>query len=118
MNNAHEHNSPETGEAQGRARAGFVDLQMPGDPEQMDWQALRSRLFTSREKEPALPVSAASPRRLYRRGSFHGCAASALTVYQESSRFVNPDGSSNGKPAGANVSAVAEFDVSGGRGQE
>jgi hypothetical protein len=115
MNIAHHHQAPETGDAQGRAGAGFADLQLPGDVRQIDWSALRSRLFAAQDM---LGNSGAnSTPRLHLRGSFDGCAASTLTTYSETSRFVNLDGSSNGKSAQSNTLPVAVEKTSGERGQ-
>ncbi|HUD29759.1 MAG TPA: hypothetical protein VMQ93_12865 [Novosphingobium sp.] len=115
MNIAHQHKAPETGDAQGRAGAGFADLRLPGDLRQIDWSALRQRLFAARDVVGVSGEDAAP--KLHLRGSFHGCAASTLTTYQESSRFVNLDGSSNGKPADGNNPPVAEANEIGERGQ-
>jgi hypothetical protein len=115
MNIAHNQKAPETGDAQGRAGAGFADLQLPGDVGQIEWHALRSRLFAEQEKLGLQDTNSAP--RLHLRGSFDGCAASTLTTYQEWSRFVNLDGSSNGKSAEGNTPPVAVENECGERGQ-
>jgi len=115
MNIARIHITPQTGEAQGRAGDEFVDLPFPADLQQIDWQALRSRLFASRDTL-AMPFADAGASRLHLRGSFDGGAASKLTTYQGSSTIVNLDGSSNGKPIDGNNPPVADVNANGDRG--
>ncbi|AOR77630.1 hypothetical protein [Novosphingobium resinovorum] len=81
----------------------------------IDWQALRSRLFATHDRLGVLGEDAAATR-LRLRGSFDGCAASALNAYEECSRNVNLDASSNGKPVGRKDSPVADVNDSGERG--
>jgi hypothetical protein len=118
MNIAHHHKIPETGDEQGCAGAGAdfgpADLRLPGDLRQIDWTALRSRLFAAHDRLGTMDNAGA---RLHLRGSFHGCAASTLTTYQEWLQFVNLDGSSNGKSIGGNTPPVADVNECGERGQ-
>ncbi|WP_148649454.1 hypothetical protein [Novosphingobium barchaimii] len=115
MNIARNHLAPNTGDAQGRAGDEFVDLQFPADLAHIDWQALRSRLFASRDTLAVMTTDSAASR-LHLRGSFDGYAANRLTTYQTSLRPVNLDGSSNGKPADGTTSTAADANDNGERG--
>ncbi|MEE4452009.1 hypothetical protein [Novosphingobium resinovorum] len=132
MNVARHHITPENGEAPGRtpvctpvhARAGAGDApsgeHLPADLTAIDWRALRSRLFATHDRLGVLGEDAAATR-LRLRGSFDGCAASALSAYEpnayeESSRDINPDASSNGKSGTGKDSSVADVSDSGERG--
>lgn len=115
MDIARNHITPETGDAQGRAREGLADLQLPADLHHIDWQALRSRLFATREMAGTLGADAAASR-LHLRGSFDGCAASMLTTYQASLTSINHGGSSNRKPEDGTNDTVADVDGNGERG--
>ena len=119
MNIAHDHKTSRVGRPQGRAD----DTSEEGRSEEarpaIDWQDLRSRLFAARQF-PAVIASAAAPDsrplRLRIRGSFDGCAASALNTYEEGSASVNRTASSYLKPGGDNVSSVAGNSSTGRRG--
>ncbi len=123
MNVAPHHMTPETGDAPGRTAGipavpgcdGLSEGHLPADPAMIDWQALRSRLFATHDRLGVLGEDAAATR-LRLRGSFDGCAASALNAYEECSRNVNLDASSNGKPVGGKDSPVADVNDSGERG--
>lgn len=127
MNIARNHITPDRGEASGRTVQGGGDgpsgvlsgdsspVDLPADLQSIDWQALRSRLFATHDMLGVLGEDAAASR-LRLRGSFDGCAASALHAYEESSRNVNLDASSNGKPNGGKDSRVADVNGSGERG--
>jgi len=114
MNMAHDHKPPLPGEAQERATEELPELRLP-----IDWQALRARLFAARQLQAALdPQATQESLRLRLRGSFDGCAASVLTTYQGTSTSVNPDASSNGKPAEGTFLPVADRTSTGARGQK
>ncbi len=125
MNVARNHIAPQTGDAPGRAGDGLSYDGMPGlppfadpqavDPPVIDWHALRSRLFATHDRLGVLGEDAAASR-LRLRGSFDGCAASALHAYEESSRPINLDASSNGKPVQGKDNPVADVNGSGERG--
>lgn len=131
MNIARNHITPDTGEAPGRTVHGGgravpgglseedppfdPALALTGDPQSIDWQALRSRLFATHDMLGVLGEDAAASG-LRLRGSFDGCAASALNAYEEYSRDVNLDASSNRKSNGSKDSRVADVNGSGERG--
>ncbi|AXB75241.1 hypothetical protein [Novosphingobium sp. P6W] len=115
MNIARNHLAPDTGDAQGRAGDEFVDLQFPADLTHIDWQALRSRLFASRDTLAVMTADSAASR-LHLRGSFDGYAATRLTTFQASLKPVNLDDSSNGKPVAATNSTAADVNGNGERG--
>lgn len=115
MNTARNPITPQNGEAQGRARGGHAQLELPGDPHAIDWQVLRSRLFAARDRLGVLGADARAER-LHLRGSFESCAASMLDGYETSSRDVNRDASSNGKPAQGRDQSVADMSTKGERG--
>lgn len=118
MNIARNHMIPHTGAAPGGSVPPgdeFTNLPFPGDLQHMDWQALRARVFASRDTlaSPGVEYTAS---RLHLRGSFEGAAASKLTVYHSSLRSVNPDGSTNLKSQDCNIGLVADADGNGERG--
>lgn len=115
MNIARNHITAQTVESPGRAGDEFIDLPFPDDLQHMDWQALRTRVFASRDTlaSPGLEYAAS---RLHLRGSFAGAAASKLTVYHSSLRSVNLDGLSNCKSTDGIDSSVADADGNGERG--
>ncbi|PNU01778.1 hypothetical protein [Novosphingobium guangzhouense] len=127
MNVARNHIAPKTGDAPDRTQSrapglavdgaigGLSAEHLPADPAGIDWQALRSRLFATHDRLGVLGDDAVATR-LRLRGSFDGCAASALNAYEECSRNVNLDASSNGKPSGCKDSPVADVNGSGERG--
>lgn len=128
MNVARNHIAPQTGDAPGRAGDGLsgthlsldlsADLPVDRQPtcwQAIDWQALRLRLF-SRHDHLGVQGEDAAASRLRLRGSFDGCAASALHAYEESSRTINLDASSNGKPRTGKDNPVADVSDSGERG--
>ncbi|MCT2401224.1 hypothetical protein [Novosphingobium mangrovi (ex Huang et al. 2023)] len=110
MNIAHDQKTCMTGHPQGRAGDAFTDYQLP-----LDWQDLRARLFAAYEIRTVLSQDT-KPLRLRIRGSFDGCAASALTTYEDVSRSVNPTASAYFKPREAKISAVAGPSSTGRRG--
>lgn len=79
----------------------------------IDWQALRSRLFATQDRR--LPGENLAATRLRLRGSFDGCAAVALTAY-DNSKGINLDASSNGKSGHGTSFPVADVNGSGERG--
>lgn len=110
MNIAHDQKTCMTGLPLGRADETMADFQLP-----LDWQDLRSRLFTAHEVRTVLEADT-RPLRLRLRGSFDGCAASVLTTYEGVSRYVNPSASGYFKPGEAKVLPVAGKSSTGGRG--
>lgn len=83
------------------------------EPGPIEWQALRLRFFAARDRRSAGEDPAATRVRL--RGSFDGCAAVALTAY-DNSKDINLDASSNGKPAHGTSYPVADVNGCGERG--
>ncbi len=112
MNVAHDKKAGFTGAAQGRAGDEFTE---PGSS--IDWENLRSRLFAAygMQARPE-PLDTPERMRLRLRGSFDGSAASVLHTYDEASRSVNPDASSNGKPEQDNIFPATGESGTGGRG--
>lgn len=110
MNIAHDQKTCLTGHPQGRGDDAFTDFRLP-----IDWQDLRSRLFAGHEIGTVLS-QAAQPQRLRIRGSFDGCAASALTTYTLTSNPVNPTALAYCKPKEGKISPVAGTSITGRRG--
>jgi hypothetical protein len=113
MNIARNHTFPPTGDAPIRAEDAFADL--PPEHRHIDWQALRTRLFASRDTL-ASPEADYAATRLPLRGSFDDDAALRLGVYQTSLRPVNPAASSNGKSVEVTKGSVADAHGNGERG--
>ena len=114
MNIAHDQKTCQkarmTGHPQGRAGEVLTEFGPP-----LEWQDLRSRLFAAHEARSVL-CAEAKPLRLRLRGSFDGCAASAVTTYKELSRIINLDASSYRKPGETKISPVAGISSTGRRG--
>lgn len=118
MNIARNHITPPTGDASsldaGRTGEGLAAGASQQDLRGIDWQALRSRLFATALPHP--PGTDITSTRLRLRGSFDGCAASALHAYEASLMPVNRDASSNGKSDEGNDASVADASAKGERG--
>lgn len=113
MNTARTHTPPATGDAPACAGDAFAEL--AHEHQHIDWQALRARLFASRDTL-ASPEADYAATRLPLRGSFDDDAASRLGVYQTSLRPVNPAASSNGKSVEVTKGSVADAHGNGERG--
>ncbi|HKR93391.1 hypothetical protein [Novosphingobium sp.] len=110
MNIAYDYKTCALVRAQADEEDTFPEVQLP-----LDWQDLRARLFAAHEIRAVLDAET-KPLRLRLRGSFDGCAASAITTYEGASGYVNPTASTYGKPGENNVSPVAGPSNSGRRG--
>lgn len=113
MNIANDHKTAKVGHPQGRA-----DDTIDAGPV-IDWRDLRARLFAARQLSATLAPETVPDFRTLRlriRGSFDGCAASALNTYGGSSESVNRTASSYRKPGGDKVSSVAGNSSTGRRG--
>lgn len=98
----------------GRTGDGLAGGGSSQDLRGIDWRALRSRLFaTAMPHSPGTDIAAT---RLRLRGSFDGCAASALHAYEASLMPINRDASSNGKSDQGNDASVADASANGERG--
>lgn len=110
MNIAHDHKTCIAEFAQGSADEAFTAFSSP-----LVWQDLRTRLFAAHEVRTVLEQDA-KPLKIRLRGSFDGCAATALTTYEGLSNCVNPTVSIYRKPFDGKDTPVAGPSNSGGRG--